>query len=185
MAIIVNTAQRSVCPHGGADRQCDGLAHGRLGGGLSLERDAVEPVEPMLRHVVAELQTNAPDRVIETHFALTVPVNCDRRRIGQLASNLLGNALTYGAPDKPIRMGASTMDGWFELFVANAGDPIPPAALEGIFQPFTRGRSPRRQGWGLGLIYPSRNCRGSRRQARHVVSTPAETRFTFRMPLSL
>jgi sigma-B regulation protein RsbU (phosphoserine phosphatase) len=160
------------------------FAHGRLGGGLTLERDAAEPVEPMLRHVIAELQTNAPDRVIESRFALTAPVNCDRRRIGQLASNLLGNALTYGAPDKPIRIGATTTDGWFELFVANAGEPIPPAALESLFQPFARGiLRPSRQGLGLGL-YISREIAEAHGGRLDVISTPAETRFTFRMPLN-
>ena len=164
---IVNTAQRSVARMAELIDNVMDFAHGRLGGGLTLERDAAAPVEPMLRHVVAELQTSAPDRVIETRFALTAPVNCDRRRIGQLASNLLGNALTYGAPDKPIRIGASTMDGWFELFVANAGDPLPPAALEDLFQPFSRGTlRPSRQGLGSGSVYISRNCRGSWRQAR-------------------
>jgi signal transduction histidine kinase len=182
---IVNTAQRSVARMVGLIDNVMDFAHGRLGGGLTLDRDAAEPVEPMLRHVVAELQTSAPDRVIETRFALTVPVNCDRRRIGQLASNLLGNALTYGAADKPIRMGASAMDGWFELFVANAGDPIPPAALESIFQPFSRGMlRPSRQGLGLGL-YISHEIALAHGGKLDVESTPAETRFTFRMPLNL
>ncbi len=181
---IINTAQRSVARMAELIDNVMDFAHGRLGGGLTLERDGAEP-EQLLRHVVAELQTSAPDRVIETRFALTVPVNCDRRRIGQLASNLLGNALTYGAPDKPIRMGASTMDGWFELFVANAGDPISPAALESIFQPFTRGMlRPSRQGLGLGL-YICHEIAVAHGGQLDVVSTPAETRFTFRMPLNL
>ena len=112
-------------------------------------------------------------------------VNCDRRRIGQLASNLLSNALTYGAVDKPIRIGATTTAGWFELFVANAGEPIPPAALENIFQPFSRGMlRPSRQGLGLGL-YISHEIAEAHGGKVDVISTPAETRFTFRMPLSL
>jgi signal transduction histidine kinase len=181
---IVNMAQSSAARMAGLIDNVMDFAHGRLGGGLTLERDAAEPVEPMLRHVIAELQTNAPDRVIESRFALTAPVNCDRRRIGQLASNLLGNALTYGAPDKPIRIGATTTDGWFELFVANAGEPIPPAALESLFQPFARGiLRPSRQGLGLGL-YISREIAEAHGGRLDVISTPAETRFTFRMPLN-
>ena len=58
---------------------------------------------------------------------------------GQPASNLLGKAITCGAPDQPIRMGVMAIDGQFELLVANAGAPIPPAALAKIFEPFTRG----------------------------------------------
>jgi sigma-B regulation protein RsbU (phosphoserine phosphatase) len=102
----------------------------------------------------------------------------------QLASNLLGNALTYGAADKPILIGASTMGGWFELFVANSGDPIRPAALESIFQPFSRGMlRASRQGLGLGL-YIAHEIALAHGGKLDVLSAPAETRFTFRMPLN-
>ena len=115
------------------------FARGRLGGGLTLGRDAGEPIEPVLQQVVSELQMNEKIRVIRTHFAIAEPVNCDRRRVGQLASNLLGNAITHGAPEHPITFGASTTGGIFELYVANAGAPIPAAVMESIFQPFSRG----------------------------------------------
>ncbi len=182
---IVNMVQGSATRMAGLIDNVMDFARGRLGGGLTLDRDAAQPVESMLRQVVAELQSNAPDRVIESRFALTAPVNCDRRRIGQLASNLLSNALTYGAVDKPIRIGATTTAGWFELFVANAGEPIPPAALENIFQPFSRGMlRPSRQGLGLGL-YISHEIAEAHGGKLDFISTPAETRFTFRMPLIL
>lgn len=160
------------------------FARGRLGGGLTLDRDAAEPVEPMLRQVVAEFQTTAPDRTIEARFALTEPVDCDRRRIAQLFSNLLGNALTYGARDQPIWVGATTIDGCFELFVANSGDPIPAIVLDSIFQPFTRGAlHPSLQGLGLGL-YIANEIAEAHGGKLDVASTAAETRFTFRMPLN-
>jgi signal transduction histidine kinase len=57
-----------------------------------------------------------------------IAVNCDRTRIGQLASNLIGNALKHGAPDQPVRVRAKTEGGEFKLWVANAGDAIPAAA---------------------------------------------------------
>jgi hypothetical protein len=34
---------------------------------------------------------------------------------------------------------AKTTHELFELLVANAGDPIPPAAIEWLFQPFSHG----------------------------------------------
>ena len=84
------------------------FARGRLGGGITLRRDANLPLEPVLEQVVDELRTASPQRVIETSFEITEPVNCDRTRIGQLASNLIGNALTHGARDQPVRIGART-----------------------------------------------------------------------------
>jgi sigma-B regulation protein RsbU (phosphoserine phosphatase) len=62
------------------------FARGRLGGGITLERDADK--EPVLAQVVDELRLASPGRVIEVEFAIHQPVNCDRTRIGQLLSNL-------------------------------------------------------------------------------------------------
>jgi signal transduction histidine kinase len=160
------------------------FARGRLGGGVTLNL-AAEPMEPMLRQVVAELQTTAPERLIETSLALTGPVKCDRVRLGQLVSNLLANALAYGAPDKPVRLEAATRDGKFELAVINGGEPIPPAALGSIFEPFTRGAyRPNQQGLGLGL-YIAHEIAKAHGGTLEVKSTPAETRFTFRMALNM
>jgi sigma-B regulation protein RsbU (phosphoserine phosphatase) len=127
------------------------FARGRLGGGLSLQRSTREPIAQILNQVVAELRSSHRDRPIETNFNLTKTVNYDGQRIGQLFSNLLGNAITHGSPDKPIVVDAATRDGTFELSVANSGSPIPPAAMEKLFHPFYRGTVQQSlQGLGLG-----------------------------------
>jgi signal transduction histidine kinase/DNA invertase Pin-like site-specific DNA recombinase len=159
------------------------FARGRLGGGITLNRDANSPLEPVLEQVVDELRTASARRVIETSFEITEPINCDRTRIGQLVSNLIGNALTHGAPDQPVRVGAKTERGELTLWVANAGEPIPPAAMEKLFEPFFRGDvRDSRQGLGLGLHIASQiaQAHGGRID---VTSTPDETRFVFAMPL--
>jgi phosphoserine phosphatase RsbU/P len=160
------------------------FARGRLGGGITLNRNANRPLGPVLEQVVDELRTASPQRVIETSFAITGPINCDRTRIGQLASNLIGNALTHGAPDQPVRVGAKTEGAEFKFWVANAGDPIPPAAMEKLFEPFFRGDvRDSRQGLGLGLHIASQiaQAHGGRID---VTSTANETRFVFKMPLT-
>src|SRR6478609_11207903 len=78
------------------------FARGRLGSGIVLNRDAAQPLEPILEQVVDELRTSSPERMIETSFDIAEPVNCDGARMGQLLSNLVGNALTHGAPDRPV-----------------------------------------------------------------------------------
>lgn len=157
------------------------LARGRLGGGLALNR-APEPLEPVLRGVIAELVAAMPERVVETDFALGEPVDCDRGRIAQLFSNLLGNALTHGSADRPVRVRAVNGAGGFELSVANEGEPIPPPDLPRLFQPFYRGATrPSRQGLGLGL-YIAHEVATAHGGTLEVASTPEETRFTFRMP---
>lgn len=159
------------------------FARGRLGGGLALNR-VEQPVGPILDDVVGELRTSWPARQIETQLSLPHPVYCDRTRIAQLASNLLANALIHGADTAPVRVGASTEADRFELFVANAGDPIPASTLERLFHPFARGAErPEKQGLGLGLYIAFEIAR-AHGGSLTVASSPEETRFTLRMPLS-
>jgi signal transduction histidine kinase len=161
------------------------FARGRLGGGLTLQRSTKEPIEQILNQVVGELRSSHPDRTIETDFNLTEVVDCDGQRISQLASNLLGNAITHGLPNKPIVVRAATGDGTFELSVANSGDPITPAAMNQLFQPFYRGTVKHSlQGLGLGLYIASEIAR-AHGGTLDVSSSEDETRFTFRMPTTV
>jgi sigma-B regulation protein RsbU (phosphoserine phosphatase) len=69
----------------------------------------------------------------------------------------------------------------FELSVANAGEPIPPAALQRLFHPFYRSKAyQNREGLGLGL-YIAHEIAIAHGGTLEVKSTPEETRFTFRM----
>ena len=159
------------------------FARGRLGGGLTLNRRS-ELLEPVLRHVIDELQTTAPEREIVASISVPKPIDCDRHRVGQLLSNLLGNALNYGAKDRPVRVGAAIVDGQFELFVANAGEPIPAFALANIFEAFSRGAlRPTMAGLGLGL-YISAQIARAHGGVLSVSSNDTETRFTFKMPFA-
>ena len=158
------------------------FARGRLGGGLTLAVSA-EPLEPVLRQILSETQTSSPDRVVRVDVSLSEPVLCDAPRIGQLFSNLLGNAITYGAPDQPIRVGARVTGGMLELFVANGGEPIAPEAVSELFHPYFRGKHGLRQhGLGLGLYIAAEIAR-AHGGTLGVQSDARETRFTFRMPV--
>jgi signal transduction histidine kinase len=114
------------------------FARGRLGGGLIMQKVPNKAVEGVLDQIVAELRSIHMERDIETRFDIKQPIDCDPQRIGQLFSNLLGNAVTHGSPDKPIVAAARTENGAFELSVANAGEPIPPATMTKLFLPFYR-----------------------------------------------
>lgn len=158
------------------------FARGRLGGGTTLDLQRRVPLGDLLAQVVGELGLSS-GRTIETDIALAEPVDCDPSRIGQLVSNLLGNALTHGGGTPPVRLGAHSDRGDMVLTVANGGTPIPPAAMARLFQPFVRGKSqPDQAGLGLGLYIASEIAR-AHGGALTVASSDAETRFTFRMPL--
>jgi phosphoserine phosphatase RsbU/P len=159
------------------------FARGRLGSGFALENRPAQ-LAPVLLQIAEELRLSHPDRVIETDLSLPAPVSCDVSRISQLVSNLLGNALTHGATDRPIRVTASQTDGLMTVTVANEGEPISAPAMERLFQPFFRGEvRASQQGLGLGLYIASEIAR-AHNGTLAVSSTPSQTCFTFQMPLS-
>jgi len=159
------------------------FARSRLGTGILLERSATARLEPLLEQVIEEFRAAWPDRVIVRQFSLSGEIDCDRARVAQLLSNLLGNAMMHGAPDKPVVVQASRAGGSFELAVANQGDPIPASMRARLFEPFFRGGTAgRQQGLGLGLYIASAIAR-AHGGTLDVTSSPAETRFAFRMPL--
>lgn len=159
------------------------FARGRLGGGIAIERSSGERIEPTLAQVVNEMRAGHPDRAIEIRFDMPHVIDVDHARIAQMFSNLLGNAITHGAEDRPIVVEATVADGNFALSVANGGEPIPQVALDRLFQPFYRGEvRPSMQGLGLGLYIASQIAEA---HGGHidVTSDLNETKFTFRMPM--
>ena len=180
---IINMMQGSVVRMSVLIDNIMDFARGRLGGGITLSRDPTVNLEPVLRHVVEELRTGGHRQPIQTEFTLTKPVDCDPFRISQMMSNLLGNALTHGAPDEPVRIRASSGEDGLEIWIANGGKPIPAVAMEKLFQPFFRGEArPSQQGLGLGL-YIASEIAAAHGGRLSVASSDIETRFTFRMPL--
>lgn len=161
------------------------FARGRLGNGLTLTLAPEQPLGPIIEQVVAEIRAIAADRQILSELSIDEPVDCDPGRIAQLASNLIANAVTHGAPGLPIEVEASARDGRFVLSVANGGAPIPPETRAQLFQPFFRGAVRRsQQGLGLGLFIVDQIAK-AHGGAMEVTSDKDETRFIFSMPLKL
>jgi two-component system sensor histidine kinase/response regulator len=159
------------------------FARGRLGGGIAVERRAHD-LEPILRQVVEELEASYPDRVVECDFQLPTQAPVDPGRLSQLVSNLLANALTYGADQAPVRLQAVIDDEELNLSVANSGAPIPKAAMERLFHPFVRGEvQPSQGGLGLGLHIASEIAKAHGGELR-ASSCRNETRFTLTIPLA-
>jgi His Kinase A (phospho-acceptor) domain/GAF domain/Histidine kinase-, DNA gyrase B-, and HSP90-like ATPase len=147
---LVDLAESSVDRMAALIENVMDFARGRLGGGLTVDKRVTNALETTLKHVVAEFQVKMPARVIETTFFVSEPIECDAMRISQLASNLLGNALTHGDQTQPVRVSAVTENGSFVFSVTNSGDPIPPSVQDRIFEPFSRGAH-RASLQGLGL----------------------------------
>ena len=80
----------------------------------------------------------------------------DRVATQRALENVMGNALKYGAPDRPIRVKIDQVDDRVMLSVHNEGEPIPFEQMESIFQVFRRANAAKEgdiEGWGIGLPY--------------------------------
>jgi sigma-B regulation protein RsbU (phosphoserine phosphatase) len=158
------------------------FARGRLGEGIILNRNDREPLTPVLEQVAAEIRLAGKARVIETDFAIEEPLHCDRQRLGQLAANLISNAVAHGAAGRPIKVEAKTAGGQFLLAVSNEGAPIPLEARARLFQPFVRGMNEQsKQGLGLGLFIVNEIAK-AHGGGMDVESTAERTCFRFWMP---
>lgn len=160
------------------------LARTRLGGGMPLKLRE-EPLGPLIKQIVSEFQNVHPDRVITSIVDLSGTAKIDSTRMGQLLSNLLGNALSYGDPQQPIRVTARTVGEGFEIGVGNKGVPIPAEAVQHLFTAFHRGDvQPNEKGLGLGLYIAQEIARAHGGEIR-VTSSEEETVFTaeFKMPV--
>jgi signal transduction histidine kinase len=156
------------------------FARGRLGDGLQIKPARDGNLAEALAHVVEELTVDG--REVRTRIELDHAVVCDVPRVAQLLSNLLGNALTHGDPGQEIEVIARAVDGRFTLRVSNGGEPIPPARLAELFQPFSgQEEGGARDGLGLGLFIAAEIARAHGGEIQ-VVSQDGRTAFTFVMP---
>lgn len=118
-----------------------------------------------------------------TRLDLPHPVVVDSARITQLLSNLLGNAISHGASDRPVEVSAEVRDGHLKIEVSNGGDPIPEDTLPRLFQPFFRGNDTAgTQGLGLGLHISSEIAK-AHGGALTVTSSSERTTFMLKIPI--
>lgn len=181
MATII---QRSAARIGElADHLLD-LARSRQGGGLKATPVPVADMPDRLMQVIQELQAASSDHIIVSDISVQGSVVCDSRRIEQLLSNLISNALTHGARPGTVTVKARRTEAEFVVSVANGGRRIPQSRLETIFQPFESDPESRTgNGLGLGLYICSEIARAHHGELT-VLSDDEQTSFTFRMPLA-
>lgn len=158
------------------------FARGRLGNGIPLILRDCSNLRDALTHIVSEMQSAHPQRLIEADIAPLDAFRCDSDRLAQLLSNLLANALTHGTPDGSVLVSARIQAGEFILAVNNQGTPILPERLSQLFQPYWREPSSTQSGLGLGLYIANEIAisHGGRMQATSTTETG--TTFTFTMP---
>ena len=181
---IVDIIQRSSRRMNGLIENMLDFASGRFGEGILLNKKKDDLLENTLTEVITELEANFPSRKINVLFDLQEAVNCDGRRIAQLFSNLLGNALSYGDAEEPVNVKAISDNNVFLLSVTNKGKQISTSAIERLFQPFSRGDVETNQkGLGLGLFIASEISK-AHNGTLSVSSDETQTCFTLKIPVN-
>lgn len=127
------------------------FARGRMGNSIPLNISDCQGLQDALLHVVSEVQSVHPQRVIHAQIGNLQGVKGDRDRLAQLLSNLVANAVHHGSKDGPVEVTALIEHGHLKLTVKNTGQ-ISEQALPRLFQPYSRPVTNTPQaGLGLGL----------------------------------
>jgi PAS domain S-box-containing protein len=152
----------------------------RISGG----RLVLEPEPVVLGEIVREVAERFDDKsVITLRIEPQLRGVWDRSRIDQVLTNLIANAVKYGA-GKPIEVEAETSEEEAIIRVIDHGIGIPADKLQKIFEPFERAVANRDyDGFGLGL-WIARQFVESSGGRIGVTSRPGEgATFTVRLPL--
>jgi two-component system sensor histidine kinase/response regulator len=125
------------------------LARVRLGGGIAIE-PAKMSLHKLLDTVADELHLAHPEKRVAVECDGPTEGVWDVQRLGQVFTNLIGNALRYGTQSKPVRVSVRAGASEVAIDVHNGGaidDDLRPH----LFDPFRRGSGPARDNLGLGL----------------------------------
>lgn len=113
-----------------------------------------------LQQVFADILNDFSSQIRESGAKVTIAeglprITSDRLKLYQVFSNLIGNALKYGDPSRPVEINVgphftrSEYD--FALAVQDNGVGIPSEKMDLIFRPFQRAHDRNIEGSGIGL----------------------------------
>lgn len=151
------TVERILCSAERATRMLADLldfTQARLQGALPVKLRPLD-LHALTRQVVEEVQLAHPLRQLLLEQRGEGRGEWDADRLAQLITNLVNNALAYGAERSAVRVRTHGLPDEVRLSVHNTGEPIPPELMEQLFQPLKRGEGLRPRGnhsIGLGLF---------------------------------
>lgn len=112
-------------------------------GAAALVRDSVELFQPLAAERGLTLEIGAaPERLV---------LRCDRDRLLQVFSNLIGNALKFTPAGGRIEVSVTPAGDEVVFAVSDTGRGIAPEELPHVFDRFWRAQRMKREGIGLGL----------------------------------
>jgi signal transduction histidine kinase len=167
----------------------DLLDFNRLQLGLRMRiTTAASELEAIARQEIQELRAAYPQREVELQCQGETLGAWDVKRVQQLLSNLVVNALTHGTPDTAVKVMLTSDPKEVRIKVTNHGLVIDPVLLSEILRPLQRGaleaELAANDGLGLGLFIASEVAKGHGGHIE-VESSGTETVFTAVLPRSV
>jgi two-component system sensor histidine kinase KdpD len=152
-------------------------------GALAAESRWTHPSEIVAaarEHVDQTLRTHAVTVTID----LDVPVRVDPRLTASALAHLLENAAHYAPPGSAIDVGATFVDGTFEITVRDRGPGIASSDLPHVFERFYRGAAAKSHmaGTGMGLWIANGLVAVERGRIRAENCPDGGVRFTIAIP---
>ena len=141
-------------------------------------------LETLVRTIVDELRVANPSREITIDARGESRGRWDVSRLGQVISNLVGNALTHGTHDAPVTVSLTAENDRVLVAVTNRGPTIPSDVLGKLFEPFWQGPksgATKSRGLGLGLFIVEQIVQAHGGEIA-VRSQDDQTTFTVRLP---
>jgi signal transduction histidine kinase len=138
---------------------------------------------------IDEIAVLHPQRMFNFDAQGVLLGNWDGARIGQMLSNLIGNAAEHGFPNTPIRISCHEADGQVLVEVQNQGPQIPESQRHRIFEPLARGsnvtggaRDRKGRHLGLGLYIACEIAKAHGGTIKLTSSEQTGTIFTVHLP---
>ena len=162
------------------------VTRARFGAGLTIIRAPMD-MGFVGHQIVDEMRVVHSSRTIVLTVSKNLLGDWDKARVGQVFSNLLGNAIQYGFKDVPIEVTIEDDEDSVTLVVHNKGVPIAPDKIATIFDPLTRARpddnnGSRSMNLGLGLFITHEIVTAHGGTIQVTSSEEKGTTFTARFP---
>ncbi len=158
----------------------------QLGPGIPVVKGLVD-LGPVCTRIVEECRTIYPEATIVFSCVGIAKGHFDEARLGQVFSNLIGNAIQHGVVHTPVTLSMIASEDQVKFSTHNSGRPIPQAVLPLIFNPLGR-YSPQCSGdrgplasLGLGLFIAAQIVSGH--EGRIDVCSDADAGTTFQVTL--
>ena len=163
----------------------DLLAASKIESGTFSVEPKPEPVEPLLADALDLFRDRATGQNITLQMEIdpdVADVACDRERILEVLSNLVGNALKFTPSEGTVTLTARHTGEEVCICVADTGPGIPEAAWPHLFDRYWQASNTRRGGAGLGLFIVKGivEAHGGRVWAER--SAPGGARLCFTLP---